>query len=107
MSNIHILNKENSVLNEFLREIRDVNIQNDPLRFQKNMERIGAVIGLEISKKLSYTETEISTPLDTCKVKTLQEKMEDMVVTHELIEKPKLKKVKLEFGLAICQLLIK
>ncbi|MDR1517136.1 MAG: uracil phosphoribosyltransferase [Dysgonamonadaceae bacterium] len=53
----------NSLLNTFVREIRDVNIQNDRLRFRRNIERIGEVMAYEISKSLVYKEQEIQTPL--------------------------------------------
>ncbi len=53
----------NSLLNTFVREIRDVNIQNDRLRFRKNIERIGEIMAYEISKDLNYTDTKIKTPL--------------------------------------------
>ncbi len=73
MQNVHILNEQNSVLNQFIREIRDTQIQGDQMRFQKNMERIGAIIGFEISKHLEYQQKTITTPLDTCKVNILSE----------------------------------
>ena len=50
------LSEHNSVLNQFLREIRDVNIQKDPLRFRRNIERIGEVMAIELSKSLSYEQ---------------------------------------------------
>ena len=46
------LSKTNSILNKYMAEIRDEQIQKDPLRFRKNMERIAEFIGFEISKKL-------------------------------------------------------
>ena len=59
------LGKQNSVFNHFIREIRDVNIQNDSMRFRRNIERIGEIFAYEISKKMEYKNTEISTPLGT------------------------------------------
>ena len=47
------LGDQNSILNDFIREIRDVNIQSDSLRFRRNIERIGEVFAYEISKKWS------------------------------------------------------
>ena len=58
------LSEHNSVLNQYLREIRDVNIQKDPLRFRRNIERIGEVMAIEVSKTLHYEPTEVQTPLD-------------------------------------------
>lgn len=55
--------EHNSLLNTFVREIRDVNVQNDRLRFRKNIERIGEIMAYEISKDLNYTNQTIKTPL--------------------------------------------
>ena len=60
---IHILGEQNSILNKFISEIRDVNIQNDRMRFRRNIERIGEICAYEISKELEYTSKEITTPL--------------------------------------------
>jgi uracil phosphoribosyltransferase len=57
------LGKQNSIFNHFIREIRDVDIQNDSMRFRKNMERIGEVFAYEISKKMEYQDKEVTTPL--------------------------------------------
>ena len=57
------LSKTNSILNKYMAEIRDEKIQEDPLRFRKNMERIAEFIGFEISKKLVYKKIEVKTPL--------------------------------------------
>lgn len=62
---IHNLSHQNSVLNTFVSEIRDINTQNDRMRFRKNIERIGEVLAYEMSKTLHYTETRIETPLGT------------------------------------------
>jgi len=59
------LGKKNSVFNHFIREIRDINIQNDSMRFRRNIERIGEIFAYEISKKMEYENTAISTPLGT------------------------------------------
>lgn len=60
---IHHLTLQNSILNTFISEIRDRVIQKDSLRFRKNMERIGEILGYELSKKLKYAVAEIATPL--------------------------------------------
>lgn len=62
---IHHLSKNNSILNKFISEIRDVNVQKDSLRFRRNIERIGEILGYELSKKLTYNNTKINTPLGT------------------------------------------
>jgi uracil phosphoribosyltransferase len=57
--------KSNTILNTFLRELRDVNIQNDSMRFRRNLERIGEIIAYEISKTLDYETLKITTLLAT------------------------------------------
>ena len=64
------LGENNSVLNNFIAEIRDVRIQKDRLRFRTNMERVGAIFAYEISKSLSYSDKEVTTPLGVAKVST-------------------------------------
>ena len=60
---IHHLEKNNSILNKFIAEIRNINIQNDSLRFRRNIERIGEILGYELSKNLDYSSKYITTPL--------------------------------------------
>jgi uracil phosphoribosyltransferase len=60
---IHNLSQQNSVLNTFLSEIRDVNIQKDSMRFRRNIERIGEILVYEMSKNLNYKSQSIETPL--------------------------------------------
>ncbi|APG65684.1 uracil phosphoribosyltransferase [Tenacibaculum todarodis] len=62
---VHHLAKDNSVLNTFLAEIRSTEIQQDSMRFRRNIERIGEILGYELSKSLSYYSTDITTPLGT------------------------------------------
>ena len=57
------LGKKNSIFNHFIREIRDVNIQNDSMRFRRNIERMGEIFAYEISKRMDYEAKEITTPL--------------------------------------------
>jgi len=67
---LHRLFESNTILNQFVAEIRDVAIQADRLRFRKNMERIGEIFAYEISKHLTYSKQEVETPLGiaTCKL---------------------------------------
>jgi len=65
---IHNLSEQNSVLNQFLKEIRSVDIQNDRLRFRRNLERIGEVTAFEISKTLNYAPQDIFTQLGVATV---------------------------------------
>ncbi|WP_299435127.1 uracil phosphoribosyltransferase [uncultured Aquimarina sp.] len=60
---VHNLETENSILNQFISEIRDSTIQKDTMRFRKNIERIGEVLGYELSKTLAYTLEIVQTPL--------------------------------------------
>lgn len=60
---IHHLSEKNSVLNHFLGQIRNINVQNDSMRFRRNIERIGEIMAYELSQSLPYKEMEIQTPL--------------------------------------------
>ena len=55
--------ESNSILNQFLKEIRSVDIQKDSMRFRRNMERMGEIMAYEISKTLNYKPDKIKTPL--------------------------------------------
>lgn len=57
------LSASNSLVSEWVCELRDVNIQSDRMRFRKNLERIGAVMAYEISKQLPYNEATVQTPM--------------------------------------------
>ncbi|MBS1569786.1 MAG: uracil phosphoribosyltransferase [Bacteroidetes bacterium] len=57
------LKNENSIANRFLAELRDVQVQKDPLRFRRNLERMGEVMAYELSKTLNYAEAEVISPL--------------------------------------------
>lgn len=69
------LSEHNSVLNQYLREIRDVEIQKDPMRFRRNIERIGEVMAIEMSKELNYEPTEVQTPLAKATVNTISDQL--------------------------------
>ena len=60
---LHVLASQNSIVNHFIAELRHAVIQQDRMRFRKNLERIGEVFAYEISKTLEYEPTEIETPL--------------------------------------------
>jgi uracil phosphoribosyltransferase len=70
---INLLNKENSILQQFVSELRDVNVQQDRMRFRKNIERIGQIMAYEVSKALPWKEKEITTPLGAHKSQVLAE----------------------------------
>lgn len=65
-----ILSEKNTLANTYIAELRDVHIQNDPLRFRRNIERLGEIMAYEISKELSYSIKEIKTPLGIKKQST-------------------------------------
>ncbi|MBQ4819760.1 uracil phosphoribosyltransferase [Aquimarina sp. MMG016] len=65
---VHNLGLENSVLNQFIAELRDVEVQKDAMRFRKNIERIGEVLGYELSKTLNFENRIVQTPLGTKQV---------------------------------------
>lgn len=65
---VHYISEQNSILNHFLAQLRDVNVQKDSMRFRKNIERIGEIMAYELSKTLPYREVNVQTPLG---VKTL------------------------------------
>ena len=68
---IHVLSNEVSLVNSWINELRNVEVQTDRMKFRRNMERIGEIAAFEISKKLDYKEMEITTPLDKIKVKEI------------------------------------
>lgn len=68
------MNSERSVVNTFIAELRDESIQKDPLRFRRNLERIGEVIAYELSKTFDYTEQDVVSPLGTAHVELADDK---------------------------------
>lgn len=67
------LSKENSIFSEFMRDLRDEQIQQDRMRFRKNLERMGEVMAYELSKTLDYSEQDITTPLGNKRMQVLSE----------------------------------
>lgn len=67
------LGKENSLVNQFVAELRDAHVQKDSLRFRKNLERLGEIFAYEVSKKLMWESREITTPLGIANVPVLKE----------------------------------
>ena len=65
---IHNISKQNSILNTFLSEIRNSTVQKDRMRFRRNIERIGEILGYELSKSLKYKATSVETPLGNCRI---------------------------------------
>lgn len=70
---LFVLNKANTVGNNFLAEMRDVQVQHERLRFRLNQERLGEILAYEISKKLSYIPKLVQTPLGEAEVNVLED----------------------------------
>ena len=66
------LSDQHSLISNWVSELRDVEVQTDPMRFRRNLERIGEVAAYEISKKLAWKEKEITTPLGIANCKVLE-----------------------------------
>lgn len=65
---LHILSKQDTVLNKFIAQIRDKSVQKDSMRFRRNLERIGEITAYEISKELAYSPRIVETPLGEAEV---------------------------------------
>ena len=72
---LHIIDKQVSIVNKFLAELRDKKIQKDSMRFRRNLERIGECMAYEISKQLNYTPREVETPLATATVESISDEV--------------------------------
>ncbi len=72
---IHILNKENTILNKFIAQIRDRELQRDSMRFRRNLERVGEVMSYEISRVLDYKTQIVETPLGEAAVEMISDKI--------------------------------
>lgn len=62
-----------SVADHFIAELRDVQVQKDPMRFRRNLERVGEVLAFELSRTLAYEEQEVTTPLAVARGRRLAE----------------------------------
>jgi uracil phosphoribosyltransferase len=67
------LSSQYSLLSDWISELRDVQVQTDRMRFRRNLERIGEVAALEISRHLAHEKKEVQTPLGTATCKMLKE----------------------------------
>ena len=72
---VKVLNKENTILNKFLAQMRDKRVQKDSMRFRRNMERVGEIMAYEISKKLNYKTEMVETPLGIAAVENISDKV--------------------------------
>ena len=73
MIEIRNLEMYDSLFNQVIAEIRDVEIQQDRMRFRRNLERIGEIMAYEISKTMEYETKEVVTPLGVKEVRVLEE----------------------------------
>ncbi len=73
MITIHNLEKTDSIFNQYMAELRDATIQQDRMRFRRNLERIGQVMAYEISKSFEYDDEEVTTPLGVKQIRTMRE----------------------------------
>ncbi len=72
---LHHLEKQDSLLNRFIAEIRDKQVQGDSMRFRRNIERIGEVLGYELSRSLEYHERDIETPFGNKRMRVPKDKL--------------------------------
>ena len=70
---IHILDNQNSLVCSYLSQPRNVEVQNDMLRFRRNIERIGEIMSYEISKTMNYTTQIVPTPLGEASVEMISD----------------------------------
>ena len=69
------LSEQPSLLNQFLKEMRSIDTQKDSMRFRRNIERIGEMMAVEISRTFTYAEEEVQTPLAIAKIDVPQDKV--------------------------------
>lgn len=69
------LGAADSILNSFVSQMRDKKVQKDRMRFRTNLKRVGQIFGYELSKKLSYSEKEVTTPLATAQMRTYDDQI--------------------------------
>ena len=69
------LSEQPSLLNQYLKELRSVDIQKDSMRFRRNIERIGEIMAVEISRHLTYATEQVQTPLAVADIEIPQDKI--------------------------------
>lgn len=72
---VHNLATNNSVLNHFISEIRDIDIQKDSMRFRRNIERIGEILSYELSRELDFNEKIVETPLGSKSINIITDQL--------------------------------
>ena len=69
------LSEQPSLLNQYLKEMRSTEVQKDSMRFRRNIERIGEIMAVEISRHLTYATEQVQTPLAVAEVQVPQDKI--------------------------------
>ena len=69
------LGETNSVLNNYVAQLRDISIQKDRMRFRNNLQRIGHIFAYELSKTLDYSLKDVVTPLGVASVPTYNDRL--------------------------------
>lgn len=72
---VHDFTNDDSILNQFIAELRDIDIQKDRMRFRKNIERVGEILSYELSKTLSYKDNTVQTPYGKKDVSLIQNRL--------------------------------
>ncbi|MBP3356143.1 MAG: uracil phosphoribosyltransferase [Rikenellaceae bacterium] len=72
---LHIIDQQKTLLNTFLAQLRDIDVQTDRMRFRRNLERIGELMAYEISKTLSYTKRVVETPLGEAEMEVIDDRI--------------------------------
>ena len=72
---IHNFEKQSSIVNQYITELRDITIQKDSMRFRRNIERVGEILSYEMSKTLGYQSKKIQTPLGDKIVSVLHDQL--------------------------------
>ncbi len=78
---IHRLLDNSSIAAHYLREIRDINYQNDRLKFRNNLSRLARIAAIEISKNLNYEKVNIDTPLGS----STEQKISNQIVIASIL----------------------
>jgi uracil phosphoribosyltransferase len=72
---IYNFSETNSLFNNFLKEIRDEEIQRDMLRFRRNLERISEIMAYELSKQFKYSAKKVTTTLGEATMNVFDEEL--------------------------------
>ncbi len=73
MIKVNNFSQSNSIYNNFLAQLRDLKVQQDRMRFRRNLERLGEITAYEISKELNYRTREVYTPLGVAEANVVME----------------------------------